>query len=46
MNSEGQISGWNPQAATMFGWTSSQAIGSRLAELIVPPQHRAAHEVG
>lgn len=34
---------FNPAAEQTFGYTSSQAIGRQVAELIVPPHLRAAH---
>ncbi len=40
------IIGWNAQAETIFGWTSQEALGRSLSQLIVPPQHRGAHEQG
>jgi len=46
MNAEGQVSGWNPQAETIFGWRPDEALGQFLADLIIPEQHRAAHRQG
>ena len=46
MSSEGQVVGWNAAAEQVFGWTSAEATGQLLADLIVPPQHRAAHQEG
>jgi PAS domain S-box-containing protein len=46
MNSLGLITSWNKQAETIFGWTPAEAIGRRMADLIIPEQHRAAHELG
>jgi diguanylate cyclase (GGDEF)-like protein/PAS domain S-box-containing protein len=37
---------WNRQAELTFGWTSEEAIGQRLDEMIVPVQYRAAHKKG
>ncbi|HEX6133531.1 MAG TPA: ATP-binding protein [Longimicrobiales bacterium] len=37
------ITGWNEHAEVMFGWSASEAIGRRLTETIIPPQHREAH---
>jgi PAS domain S-box-containing protein len=42
----GFITGWNPQAEVIFGWSRGQAIGQRLSETIIPLEHRAAHEQG
>ena len=46
MDAEGRIREWNPHAETIFGWTRAEAVGRRLSETIVPPQHREAHEQG
>ena len=46
MNSEGVITGWNDQAVIVFGWTSEEAIGQVLHEIIIPPQYRDAHVHG
>ncbi|MDB5098104.1 MAG: sensor signal transduction histidine kinase [Cyanobacteria bacterium RYN_339] len=41
----GQIVLWNPAAEAMFGYTSEEMVG-RDVEVIIPPQHRAAHHHG
>jgi PAS domain S-box-containing protein len=46
MNPEGQITGWNAEAERIFGWPRQEAIGRRLSETIIPPQHREAHDRG
>ena len=46
MDAHGLITGWNPQAETIFGWSREDAIGGRLAETIIPPQYREAHHRG
>jgi PAS domain S-box-containing protein len=46
IDSEGRIIIWNTQAESMFGWSRAEVIGRRLSEVIVPPQHRQAHEQG
>lgn len=43
---EGRITDWNMQAERTFGWTASEAIGGKLAAMIIPPEQRAAHEAG
>ena len=43
---EGRVVEWNPQATTIFGWARAEAVGKKLSELIVPLQHRAAHDAG
>jgi len=46
MDAQGLITSWNPQAETIFGWSREDAIGSRLAETIIPLQYREAHYRG
>jgi two-component system, sensor histidine kinase and response regulator len=46
MDTQGLITGWNPQAEVTFGWTRDEAIGRRMSEIIIPLQHREAHERG
>ena len=40
------ITAWNPQAASIFGWTAGEAIGRTLCDTIVAPAYRAAHANG
>jgi diguanylate cyclase (GGDEF)-like protein/PAS domain S-box-containing protein len=37
---------WSEYAETLFGWTASEAVGAQLTTLIIPPEHRHAHEEG
>src|SRR5215472_6886444 len=46
MDAHGRVTGWNPQAEAMFGWSREEVQGERLSDFIVPPQHREAHERG
>jgi PAS domain S-box-containing protein len=46
MNAEGVIIDWNTEAEKIFGISSSQAIGRKLSETIIPEQHRERHRVG
>ncbi len=41
----GTISEWNPAAETIFGFTSAEALGRELVDLLVPPRYheRALH---
>lgn len=38
-DAEGTISSWNPTAETLFGWTSEEALGKPIYDVIVPPLH-------
>jgi PAS domain S-box-containing protein len=38
---EGVVTDWNKGAERMFGYTAQEAIGRTVADLIVPPEHRA-----
>jgi PAS domain S-box-containing protein len=46
MNHEGRIVMWNAQAAATFGWTSQEAIGQSLGDIIIPLAFREAHKNG
>ncbi|HKC00942.1 MAG TPA: PAS domain S-box protein [Terriglobales bacterium] len=46
MDSDGKIVDWNRQAEITFGWSREEAITRRLADLIIPPQHREGHRRG
>jgi two-component system, cell cycle sensor histidine kinase and response regulator CckA len=46
INAQGIIIDWNPRAEVIFGWARGEALGRKLAELIIPPQYREAHERG
>jgi diguanylate cyclase (GGDEF)-like protein/PAS domain S-box-containing protein len=46
INGAGDVTDWNLQAERMFGYTSEEARGRRLSELIIPPEARAAHDAG
>src|SRR5205807_6968734 len=46
MNPAGRITAWNSQAESTFGWGEAEAVGGSLSDLIIPPQHREAHEKG
>ncbi|MEX1184567.1 MAG: ATP-binding protein [Gemmatimonadota bacterium] len=40
------ITGWTGHAESMFGWTADEAIGAKLSDTIIPPQHREPHQRG
>lgn len=46
MDKDGYIRNWNPKAEFIFGWSSKDAIGKKLSTLIIPEQHKQAHEQG
>jgi PAS domain S-box-containing protein len=46
MNARGDITGWNGQAESTFGWSAAEVIGRRLSDTIIPFSLRAAHESG
>jgi PAS domain S-box-containing protein len=46
MDSSGQIVLWNAQAERTFGWRQQEAVGRNLADTIIPPAFREAHNKG
>lgn len=46
LDETGVVIEWNPAAERIFGFPRSEAVGSPLAELIVPPRYRAEHRAG
>ncbi len=38
-NDKGIISSWNPTAETLFGWTSEEAVGKPIYDVIIPTIH-------
>jgi PAS domain S-box-containing protein len=46
MDASGNVIDWNAQAEATFGYTRAEAVGRRLAELIIPLQLREAHYKG
>ena len=46
MDSDGRIVTWNAQAERTFGWTREEVLGRNLADTIIPPAFREAHNVG
>jgi PAS domain S-box-containing protein len=37
------ITGWSKSAEDIFGWSCQEAVGSRVADTIIPGQYRDAH---
>jgi two-component system cell cycle sensor histidine kinase/response regulator CckA len=46
MDETGLITSWSTAAETVFGWSGAEAIGRRLADTIIPQQHREGHARG
>jgi PAS domain S-box-containing protein len=46
IDGEGCVSEWNDAAIRTFGYPREVALGSDLAYLIIPPEHRAQHKRG
>jgi two-component system NtrC family sensor kinase len=46
INEAGLVEEFNAAAVSTFGYTRDEAIGRPMAELIIPPTHRAAHVAG
>ncbi len=43
-NAEGLITNWNSEAEKTFGWSSEEALGRRLSEMIIPRGFREEYE--
>jgi PAS domain S-box-containing protein len=43
---DGIVRGWNHAAEEIFGYRAAEAVGSEMAELIVPPSLRDTHRAG
>jgi PAS domain S-box-containing protein len=46
IDTHGRVTDWNDSAATVFGWSRNEAVGEYLENLIIPPNHAAAHQAG
>src|SRR5262245_33712577 len=46
MDAGGRVTGWNPAAQAIFGYSAEEAIGQEMGELIVPPRLRERHRRG
>ncbi len=46
IDSGGRIVTWNAQAERTFGWTREEIVGQALAETLIPPRFREAHNEG
>jgi diguanylate cyclase (GGDEF)-like protein/PAS domain S-box-containing protein len=41
---EGVVTGWDPRAEKIFGWTAAEIIGRGLFEAVVPPGYLEGHQ--
>ncbi len=46
MSADGQVTEWNKQAETTFGWSRAEVLGRDLSALIIPEAQRDAHHAG
>ncbi|RZJ04842.1 MAG: PAS domain S-box protein, partial [Rubrivivax sp.] len=46
LDGSGDVTDWNLCAERMFGYSRAEAVGRRLAELIIPHEQREAHLAG
>jgi two-component system sensor histidine kinase/response regulator len=46
MDQDGRVVNWSSQAEHIFGYSSEQALGREVADLIVPPAYRDQHRQG
>ncbi len=46
IDTHGVVIEWNSQAEIIFGWPRAEALGQKLAGLIIPEAEQAAHERG
>jgi PAS domain S-box-containing protein len=46
MDHLGRVTEFNPAAEKTFGYGRAEVVGRQLAEIIIPPGYRAAHEQG
>jgi PAS domain S-box-containing protein len=44
MDSEGRVTDFNPAAERIFGYTRDEVVGSRLAEVLIPPRRGVRHD--
>jgi PAS domain S-box-containing protein len=46
IDAQGTVTSWNKQAEMVFGWSSREALGQRMSDMIIPERQRMAHERG
>jgi PAS domain S-box-containing protein len=45
LDRDGCITTWNAAAERLFGWSKQEAIGKKMRDLIIPPEHRERHDM-
>lgn len=46
INEAGEITGWNPRAELIFGWSADEVTGKYLHDIMIPERFRDAHQQG
>jgi len=46
IDTNGNITFWNPMAEAIFGWKENDVMGKRLSGIIIPEQFRSRHDEG
>lgn len=46
IDAEDRLVGFNPAAASIFGWKKEEVIGQTMAELLIPERYRESHRNG
>jgi PAS domain S-box-containing protein len=46
INASSEIILWNPKTESIFGWKSTEVLGKKLSEIIIPEKYRKAHAEG
>jgi PAS domain S-box-containing protein len=46
IDANGLVMDWNKEAEAVFGWSREEILGRSLAETVIPPQYREAHQRG
>lgn len=44
IDTHGRVTSWNPEAQTIFGWTSTEINGQAIDDKIVPPRYRGIYQ--
>jgi PAS domain S-box-containing protein len=46
IDNKGEITFWNPQAESIFGWKSEEVLGRNIADVIIPENMKSSHHSG